>query len=107
METPEEIVGKRTEWGVGILGEAKQKQKPRRNNNNLWIVGGAVVIAVATMIGLSIYLANKNQAPEPTETAGTTVTPIAAKTDAEVKGNRNQQGNPAAKVEVVEWGDYL
>lgn len=82
------------------MGQAKGK-KPK-NNSNLWLVAGAAVIAVGAMIGLSIFFANnKEKAPEPAAPS------VAVKSDAEVKGSRNQLGNPAAKVQIVEWGDYL
>jgi hypothetical protein len=80
------------------VGQAKGKMP--KNNRSLWLVTGAAVIAVGAMIGLSIFLTSKEKAPEPTAPT------VAVKTDAEVKGNRNQQGNPTAKVEIVEWGDY-
>lgn len=81
------------------MGQAKGKKK--KNSGNLWLVAGAAVIAVGAMIGLSLFFSNKNQEPE------TTPPSVAVKSDTDVKGTRNQQGNPAAKVEIVEWGDYL
>jgi len=76
----------------------KEKNTRKGNPMALWIVGGIAVVATGVLISLGVLSGNKKEAPPAT---------VAVKTDAELKANRNQQGNAAAKVTVVEWGDYL
>ncbi|HWI51764.1 MAG TPA: hypothetical protein VNT01_06450 [Symbiobacteriaceae bacterium] len=78
------------------MGKAKNTKKG--NPMALWIVGGVAVVAAGVLIGVAMFAGNKPEAPQAA---------VAVKTDAELKANRNQQGNAAAKVTVVEWGDYL
>lgn len=78
---------------------AKYKGKPK-SNRGLWFVVGGAVVVVGALITFSILAGQEKPAPD----AGT---PITVKKDSEVKGTRNQQGDPQAKVQIVEWGDYL
>lgn len=78
------------------MGKAKNTRKG--NPKALWIVVGVAVVAAGALISLGVLAGNKKEAPQAA---------VAVKTDAELKANRNQLGNAAAKVTVVEWGDYL
>lgn|GEM_PF-4364945 len=70
------------------------KNKPRKKDNGLWWVVAVAVVGVAAFIGIS--LAGKGPKADPN-----------AKTDAQYAAERNIKGKTTAKVNVVEWGDYL
>lgn len=82
------------------------KQDPRkakakkRSNQGLWWVIGTAVVAAGALIGFVLMSTNKQ--PEPT------TPPVAVtNTDAALQAERNTMGPKTAKVEVVEYGDYL
>lgn len=72
-------------------------QKAKKGQGLWWVIGAAVVAAVA-MIGVAVMSAKPEV--EPTKTP-------AASADASMNAERTTWGNKSAKVELVEYGDYL
>jgi hypothetical protein len=79
--------------------QGARPQSPKKSNAGLLWVAGVAVVAVAGLIGLSIWTSQKSDKAAP---ATSTV-----KTDTEQGADRNVWGSKTAKVELVEFGDYL
>lgn len=78
-----------------------KQQKKKSSSAALWAVAGIAVVAVGALIAFNAMSGSKQEtAAQPTAVAG-------VKTDTEQKAVKNQMGNTAAKVTVIEWGDYL
>lgn len=78
--------------------------RPKGKKSNpiaLWLVAGVAVVAAGALIAYGALSGGKTEEPKTTQPA------VTFKTDAEQKANRNLMGDPKAKVQVVEWGDYL
>lgn len=75
----------------------KTNQKPK-SNQSIWVVAGVAVIAVAALIGVSVY-SSQNRPKDAAKGTG--------KSDAEFQAVRNIKGSPNAKVTLTEWNDYL
>lgn len=79
------------------------KNKSKRTkpaSSAIWWVGGGAVVAVAVLIGISLFSAKE----DPTPPAPMVTT---AQSDAELNAVRNVKGAATAKVTLVEYIDYL
>jgi hypothetical protein len=76
----------------------KSKSRPKQSNA-IWWVAGIAVVAVAGLVALSQWTNNRKVTP---------VTPVAdVHPDSAYQGDRNRMGSASAKVQIVEYGDYL
>lgn len=69
--------------------------KHNQHTRMIWWVTGTAVAVVAGLVAMSQFGGTK------------AVTPVAIQTDAEVHAVKNVMGNPSARVQLVEYGDYL
>ncbi|HYF95092.1 MAG TPA: hypothetical protein VD969_22980 [Symbiobacteriaceae bacterium] len=75
------------------------RPKGKSGSGAFWAVAGAAVVVTGALIAFGVMANSKNAAPQ---------APAAAvKTDADLKAKGNQMGNVNAKVQIIEWGDYL
>lgn len=83
--------------------ESGRRQPTRKKSTGLWWVVGIGGVAAAALIGLSVW-SSRPQAPT------TPANPNVAaniKSDKDLGANRNVMGRADAKVELVEYGDFL
>jgi protein-disulfide isomerase len=77
----------------------KHTSKKRKQSQGLWWVIGIAAVAAVGLIAVAWNSAGEKVEP---------MTPIAGvKSDADLKATRSTLGSPTAKVEVVEFGDFL
>lgn len=74
--------------------------KRRSSTGSIWVAAGIAVVAVGVLIGFSLWSSQTKVDP-----ASVSIPEV--KSDTELNATRFTIGNPNAKSELVEYGDFL
>ncbi|MFZ5826655.1 MAG: hypothetical protein ACOY94_20385 [Bacillota bacterium] len=74
--------------------------KRRSTTGQIWLVAGAAMLAFGLLIGASVWSAYVRE-------SGAPVVMPEVEADADLQATGMTMGDPAAKAELVEYGDYL